>query len=80
MLVRRIRDNDMAMLSRSVQTWYKHYRATPNERASEMLCSAAISLFNQGHNTQEELTTLLIARYPGPTAVLINAPTSRSTQ
>ncbi|CCM78143.1 conserved hypothetical protein [Rhizobium mesoamericanum STM3625] len=80
MLVRRIRDSEMAMLSRSVQTWYRHYKAKPDERASEMLCSAVIDLFNKGHHTQEELTSILITRYPGPTAILTNAPTSSAIQ
>jgi hypothetical protein len=76
--MRWLRDPDMAMLSRSVQTWYKHFDAKPDERASEVLCEAAIDLFHQGHNTQDELVTLLISRYPGPEAILINAPTSAS--
>ena len=76
MFVRSIRGTEMAMLSQSVQGWYKHYKAVPDEWGCELLCSAAIDLFNEGHETQEELTSLLIARYPGPAAMIIHARSS----
>lgn len=79
MFGRRIRETDMAMMSSSVQSWYKHFDIKPNERASEVLCSAAIDLFNEGHLTHDDLVEELIARYPGPEAVLVNSPTSAST-
>nr|WP_223217348.1 hypothetical protein [Rhizobium cauense] len=79
MFGRSIKDSDMVMLSRSVQGWYKYFDVKPDERASEVLCSAAIDLFNLGHLTEDELVAELISRYPGPAAVLVNSPTSAST-
>ncbi|RDJ03834.1 hypothetical protein B5K06_28340 [Rhizobium grahamii] len=76
----RIQDADMAMLSRSVKLWYNHYGAAPDEQASRTLCSAAIDLFLQGHSTQEELTSLLISRFPGPQATLTHALGLRAIQ
>jgi len=80
MINRRIRDSEMAMLSQSVLNWYSHYRAAPDENASKILCSAAMDLFAQGHRTQEELTSLLISRFPGPPATLTDAPTLDAIQ
>ncbi|MBB3317671.1 MULTISPECIES: hypothetical protein [unclassified Rhizobium] len=76
MIFRPILDAEMALLSRSVQTWYKHFQAAPDLRASETLCGAAIDLFNQGHRTQEELASILIERYPGLAATLVTSSTA----
>ncbi|EPE96824.1 hypothetical protein [Rhizobium grahamii] len=73
MIFRPILNAELALLSHSVQTWYKHFEAAPDLRASETLCSAAIDLFNQGHRTEEELTAILIERYPGLAAILVTS-------
>ncbi|EPE96256.1 hypothetical protein RGCCGE502_21265 [Rhizobium grahamii CCGE 502] len=76
MQVTRMLEADLAVLSLSVQLWYRHFKAEPDEKTSEVICSAAIDLFNQGHRTQEELTRILIARFPGVFGSIANAPTS----
>ncbi|MBW9116534.1 hypothetical protein JNB88_23150 [Rhizobium cauense] len=76
MLVTSILEADLAVLSLSVQSWYRHYKAKPDDRTSEVICSAAVDLFNRGHRTQEELTGMLIARFPGVPVAHVNAPTS----
>jgi hypothetical protein len=73
-----VREGDLRIVSGAVQTWYRHYRVTPNEEASQVLCSTAVNLFNQGHRTQGELSTLLITKFIGKNSVRINAPTSSS--
>lgn len=79
MFVRSIRESDMEILSRSVQSWYKYFDVKPDAKASEVLCSAAIDLFHLGYITHDELVGGLISRYPGPAAILVNSPTSAST-
>jgi len=76
MLVTSILEADLAVLSLSVQSWYRHYKAKPDDRTSEVICSAAVDLFNRGHRTQEELTGMLIARFPGVPVAHVNPPTS----
>jgi len=76
MLVSSILEADLAVLSLSVQSWYRHYRAKPDDSTSEVICSAAVDLFNRGHRTQEELTRILIARFPGAPVTYVNAPTA----
>ncbi|MBB3545511.1 MULTISPECIES: hypothetical protein [unclassified Rhizobium] len=69
-------ESDLAVLSQAVQSWYRHFKAKPDEKTSEVICSAAIVLFNQGHRTQEDLTRILIARFPNLAGSIANAPTS----
>ena len=76
MLVSSILEADLAVLSLSVQSWYRHYRAKPDDRTSEVICSAAVDLFNRGHRTQEELTGMLIARFPLASVDIFIAPAS----
>ncbi len=76
MLVTSILDADLDVLSLSVQSWYRHCKARPDDRTSQIICSAAVDLFNRGHRTQEELTSMLIARFPGTPIRSVNAPTS----
>lgn len=72
MLITSVQETEWAVLSMSVQSWFRHYRAKPDDKTSEIICSAAIDLFNRGHRTQEELTSILIARFPliAPAAAL----------
>ena len=76
MLVASILETELAVLSLSVQSWYRHYKAKPNDRTSEMICSAALDLFNRGHRTQEELTRILITRFPLATVDIFVDPAS----
>jgi hypothetical protein len=56
---------DVGVLSAAVQTWYRHYRMSPDDVSTRMLCSSAVDFFNQGYKTQEELTALLIEKIKG---------------
>jgi len=46
----------MAVFSLSLQTWYRYYKARPNEKTTAMICCVAIDLFNRGHRTQKEIS------------------------
>ncbi|ACS59929.1 hypothetical protein [Rhizobium leguminosarum] len=71
-----LQTKDVNVLTEAVRTWYRHNRVTPTERATELLCSAAVDLFSQGHRTPEELVTLLIMKFDSPLSLKINAATS----
>lgn len=73
---RPIRDADFKILSRAVQAWYRHYGASVNDTRTQVLCSAAIDLYNDGHRTIEEIASRLIDTYNGPDTTRINAATS----
>jgi hypothetical protein len=69
---------DVNVLSDAVRTWYRHNHATPTELSTQLLCSAAVDLYNQGHRTREELVTLLIMKFDSPDSLKVNAPSSTS--
>ncbi|WP_017957105.1 hypothetical protein [Rhizobium leguminosarum] len=69
---------DMNVLSEAVGIWYRHNHATPTDQSTQLLCSAAVDLYNQGHRTREELVTLLITRFDSPDSLQVNAPSSTS--
>ncbi|MBB5261773.1 hypothetical protein [Rhizobium leguminosarum] len=69
---------DVNVLSEAVRTWYRHNHATPTEQSTQLLCSAAVDLYNQGHRTREELVTLLIMKFASPDSLKVNAPSSTS--
>ncbi|AHF82852.1 hypothetical protein RLEG3_13945 [Rhizobium leguminosarum bv. trifolii WSM1689] len=71
-----LQTKDVNVLTEAVRTWYQHNHVTPTEGATQLLCSAAVDLFSQGHRTPEELATLLIARFDSPHSLKINAATS----
>ncbi len=73
---RPIREADFNMLSRAVQAWYRHYGVLANDKCTQVLCSAAIDLYNDGHRTTEEIASLLIDTYNGPDTTTINTATS----
>jgi hypothetical protein len=73
---RPIREAEFKMLSRAVQAWYRHYGASVNDTRTQVLCSAAIDLYNDGHRTIEEIASRLIDTYNGPDTTRINAATS----
>jgi len=64
MFVKPIDDVDFKMLSQSVQAWYRYYDRKPDPETSQVLCSAAIMLFNGGHQLRDEVAAILIARFP----------------
>ena len=70
------RGRDICMLSRAVQAWFRHYGATVGDESTQVLCSAAVDLYNNGHKTAEEIASVLIDAYRGLEATRINAPTS----
>ncbi|MEI1247077.1 hypothetical protein [Rhizobium aouanii] len=69
---------DVNVLSDAVRTWYRHNHATPTEQSTQLLCSAAVDLYNQGHRTREELITLLIMKFDSLHSLDVNALTSTS--
>ncbi|EJC71248.1 hypothetical protein [Rhizobium leguminosarum] len=69
---------DVNVLSDAIRTWYRHHHATPTEQSTQLLCSAAVDLYNQGHRTREELITLLIMKFDSPDSLKVNAPSSTS--
>ncbi|MGO6882896.1 hypothetical protein ACC702_10740 [Rhizobium ruizarguesonis] len=71
-----LQTKDVNVLSEAIRTWYQHNHVTPTERATQLLCSAAMDLYSQGHRTPEELATLLITRFDSPYSLKINATTS----
>ncbi|MBY2909919.1 hypothetical protein [Rhizobium leguminosarum] len=70
--------DDVNVLSDAIRIWCRHNRAAPTEQSMQLLCSAAVDLYNQGHRTREELVTLLIMKFDSPHSLQVNAPTSTS--
>ncbi|ARO29007.1 hypothetical protein NXC14_CH01012 [Rhizobium sp. NXC14] len=69
---------DVNVISDAVRTWFLHNHAAPTEQAMQLLCSAAVDLFNEGHKTREELVTLLIMKFDNSHSLQVNVPTSTS--
>ncbi|MEH7840132.1 hypothetical protein V7796_31880 [Rhizobium laguerreae] len=69
---------DVNVLSDAVRTWYRYNHAAPTEQSMQLLCSAAVDLYNQGHRTREELVTLLIVKFDSLHSLQVNAPSSTS--
>ncbi|ANK95227.1 MULTISPECIES: hypothetical protein [Rhizobium] len=49
-----------------------------SEHDSQILCSAAIQLFNDGKTDVDDLAAGLIEMFPAPDLLKINAPASQS--
>ena len=64
MLLKPINESEFKMLSQAVQAWYRYYDIRPDPETSQVLCSAAITLFNAGHRSREDVTGHLITRFP----------------
>lgn len=73
---RRHNDPGFRMMSEAVQAWYRFYEVSPDDRATEMLSSAAIDLYNEGYRSADEIATMLIGSYVGIWSTRVNAPTS----
>jgi hypothetical protein len=69
---------DIDLLSEAVQRWYRFYEVPPDEAATDILCSAALGLYREGHRSLEDIATVLIGTYVGISATRVNAPTSQS--
>ncbi|MBY3314486.1 hypothetical protein [Rhizobium laguerreae] len=69
---------DVDVLSDAVRTWYRYNHAAPTEQSMQLLCSAAVDLYNQGHRTSEELVTLLIVKFDSLHSLKVNSPSSAS--
>ncbi|MDF0664043.1 MULTISPECIES: hypothetical protein [unclassified Rhizobium] len=68
----------VAVVSEAVRRWFEFYEVPLDERASNTLCSAAISLYGDGYQTVDDIATMSIGTYVGIWATRINAPTSAS--
>lgn len=66
------------MLSRAVQRWYRYYEVEQDDRASHVLRHAAITLFNDGYRSEDDIATMLIGTYVGLNSTKVNALTSSS--
>jgi len=56
--------NEFQMLSRAVVLWYRYYGVRPVLGRSDTLCREAVTLFEQGLTTSEEIAASLIEKYP----------------
>ncbi|RXT29893.1 hypothetical protein B5P46_02200 [Rhizobium leguminosarum] len=68
----------VAVVSEAVRRWFEFYEVPLDERASDALSSAAISLYGDGYQTVDDIATMLIGTYVGLWATRINAPTSKA--
>ncbi|MBB3350284.1 hypothetical protein HJB80_05385 [Rhizobium lentis] len=75
---RPILPQDFRCLSKAVMSWYRHFGVSVSEHDSQILCSAAIQLFNEGKTDVDELAAGLIEMFPAPDLLKINAATSHS--
>lgn len=69
---------EFRLMSEAVQAWYRFYEVSPDDRASQVLCNAAIDLYNDGYRTVDDIATVLIGTYVGIWSTKINAATSTS--
>lgn len=69
-------DENFRMLAEAVNAWFDYYEVEPHEQTYDVLSTAALSLFDQGHRNLDDLPTMLIGTYVGRWAVLVNAPSS----
>ena len=75
---RRPDDPAFRMMSEAVQQWYRFYLASPDEKATETLCSAAIDLYNEGYRSADGIATVLIGTYVGIWSTRVNAQSSEA--
>ena len=71
-------DSEYRLTSEAVQTWYRFYEVSPDDRASHVLCTAAIDLYQHGYRTADDIATMLIGTYVGIWSTKVNASTSAS--
>jgi hypothetical protein len=63
-------------MSEAVRNWYRFYEVPPNKQSSQVLCTAAINLYNEGYRSVDDIATVLIGTYVGIWSTKVNAPTS----
>ncbi|MGO7601718.1 hypothetical protein ACC738_37770, partial [Rhizobium ruizarguesonis] len=56
------------VVSEAVRRWYEFYDVTPDNKASDVLCNAALNFSGDGYRTIDDIATLLIGTYPGLSA------------
>jgi len=66
----------VSLVSEAVRNWFEYYDVTPDDSATEILCAAAIDLYNRGVVTAQAIASALIETFVGRMAVHCNAPTS----
>ncbi len=69
---------DFRTMSKAVRAWFLYYEETPDERASNVLSSAAIEFYNDGYRSAEDIAAMLIGTYVGLFSTRVNAPTSQA--
>jgi hypothetical protein len=68
----------VAIVSEAVRRWFEFYEITPDSKALNALCNAALNLYRDGYRTIGDIATVLIGTYVGLSATRINAPTSEA--
>lgn len=58
------------------RAWFLYYEECPDERASNVLSSAAIEFYNDGYRNAEDIAAMLIGTCVGLFSTRVNAPTS----
>ncbi len=69
-------DRVVKLISKAVRNWFDYYDMTPDDPSAEILCAAAIDLYNGGLVTVDAITSSLIGTYVGQIGIQSNAPTS----
>lgn len=69
---------DGLVISGAVSAWYHYYGATWDDRASSILCDAAIAIFDGGCRSVDGIAAALIGSYVGILGTRVNAPTSEA--
>ncbi len=71
-------DAKAALITAAVKEWYDFYDVKPDDQASEALCNAALGFIRSGHETSDDVATLLIGLFVGKWSTRVNAPTSHA--
>jgi hypothetical protein len=61
--------DDLEIMSKAVEAWYRHYHTSMDDRNSRVVCRAAIDLFSDGETTVEALAMRLIGTVTAPNVV-----------
>jgi hypothetical protein len=65
------KEADISLLSEAAQHRDNFYEVSPDDRASDILCSAALELYQEGYRSLEDLVTMLIGTYAGLTSTRV---------
>jgi hypothetical protein len=69
---------DFREITAAIQCWYRHVGIAESDHNTNMLCSAALELFNDGRTKAEDLSAGLLELFPTAELVKQNAKSSRS--